>query len=665
MFRARRAKRPSFHSSAIRFILIRGIVCGAAHAFNQLVQSALAFPISGLIVLMYILKLRRKDVIVSSTYLWRQVVRDVQANAPFQKLRKNLLLLLQLIIATLIIFALARPFLRAYGLGGRNIVLIVDTSASMRATDVAPSRLEVAKAKARERINDLRAGDQMMVISASSRPEAATGFTSERAELRHAVDNLKAHDTPTNMRDALNLAADLVASRKSGDAGQIDMVSDGGFESQDSGIGIAGASPAYTLTNLNLGKTHVSFYPVGTGHDNVGITAVDFRRNIGGEKPTVQLLVVAHNFSSQPKTFNEEIYAEDRIVEASEVTLPAGGEDTQPYDLPEPDHAVRMRVKLDLKDDLAADNEAALILRPRKTLKVLLVGRDNLFLENALRVDPSVELSKVATWVTGSNKGVDVTIFYDAAPPRLPEGNYLFLHCASDQAPVKLDGTQTNVSAADWERDHPVLRYVDFGTDRFGSALKASPLGWGREIAVAESGSLVVAGEKNKMRSEFVGFSLSESMFPLRVAFPILIANSIRWLGTGNDDSEQSQMRTGEPLTIPAPPGIGKVTLTKPDGTKRDLVVGERGGAVFDDMDQVGLYSVEGKGYAYPFAANLASASESDITPHRTLTITQNPTASVGRRVEDNRSLLPLVALLALGFLVTEWWVFHRRVYVS
>src|SRR2546421_980327 len=86
-----------------------------------------ALPLSGVIVLMYILKLRRKDVVVSSTFLWRQVIRDVQANAPFQKLRKNLLLLLQLIVATLIIFALTRPFVRSYGRSGRNIVVIVDT----------------------------------------------------------------------------------------------------------------------------------------------------------------------------------------------------------------------------------------------------------------------------------------------------------------------------------------------------------------------------------------------------------------------------------------------------------------------------------------------------------------------------------------------------------
>src|SRR5690242_11317701 len=135
-----------------------------------------ALPIGGLIVVMYILKLRRKDVVVSSTFLWRQVIRDVQANAPFQKLRKNLLLLLQLIAAALIIFALARPFLRSLATGGRNIVVIVDTSASMGATDVAPSRLEEARRKAHELVRQRRPGDLMMVLSASSRPRAATGF---------------------------------------------------------------------------------------------------------------------------------------------------------------------------------------------------------------------------------------------------------------------------------------------------------------------------------------------------------------------------------------------------------------------------------------------------------------------------------------------------------
>src|SRR5579862_8408981 len=166
---------------------------------------------AGLVVLMYILKLRRKDVVVSSTFLWRQVIRDVQANAPFQKLRKNLLLFLQLLAVALLVLAIARPFLHSLGLGGRSVILIVDTSASMSATDVSPSRLDAARREAHRIVNDMHAEDQVMLVSAAAKPEAVTGFTADRLDLHRSIDSLRTHDTTTNMRDAVNLAAALVA----------------------------------------------------------------------------------------------------------------------------------------------------------------------------------------------------------------------------------------------------------------------------------------------------------------------------------------------------------------------------------------------------------------------------------------------------------------------
>src|SRR5205807_8216068 len=129
-----------------------------------------AIPLGGLIVLMYILKLRRRDIIVSSTFLWRQVIRDVQANAPFQKLRKNLLLFLQLLAVALAVLALSRPFWRGKGIGGRGVVIVVDTSASMTATDVGKSRLDEARRGATRVIGAMRPEDQMMLVSAAAKP---------------------------------------------------------------------------------------------------------------------------------------------------------------------------------------------------------------------------------------------------------------------------------------------------------------------------------------------------------------------------------------------------------------------------------------------------------------------------------------------------------------
>src|SRR5215471_20363399 len=135
-----------------------------------------AIPLSGLIVLMYILKLRRKDVVVSSTFLWRQVIRDVQANAPFQKLRKNLLLFLQLLAIAFLVFALSRPFWRSRGIGGRSVVIVVDTSASMGAREGNETRLDEARKRAMTVVNSMRPEDQMIVMTAAARPAAITGF---------------------------------------------------------------------------------------------------------------------------------------------------------------------------------------------------------------------------------------------------------------------------------------------------------------------------------------------------------------------------------------------------------------------------------------------------------------------------------------------------------
>src|SRR5260221_10319103 len=102
-------------------------------SFSSPLMLGMLVPICGLIVVMYILKLRRKDVVVASTFLWRQVIRDVQANAPFQKLRKNLLLFLQLLAVAFLVFALSRPFWRAKGIGGRSGVVVVGTFAPLGA----------------------------------------------------------------------------------------------------------------------------------------------------------------------------------------------------------------------------------------------------------------------------------------------------------------------------------------------------------------------------------------------------------------------------------------------------------------------------------------------------------------------------------------------------
>src|SRR5438034_8665885 len=114
-----------------------------------------------LVVAMYLLKLRRDDAVVPSTLLWHRLVADLEANAPWQRLRRSLLLLMQLLLVLLLAALAARPFLeRPAGLA-RDLVVVIDTSASMAATDISPTRLAAAKVQAIAALHDLPADGQV------------------------------------------------------------------------------------------------------------------------------------------------------------------------------------------------------------------------------------------------------------------------------------------------------------------------------------------------------------------------------------------------------------------------------------------------------------------------------------------------------------------------
>jgi len=622
-----------------------------------------ALPLLGGIVALWMLRLKRQDVTVSSLYLWNTLLQETQANAPFQRLRRTLLLFLQLLTAFLLVFALARPFVYGQAVTGRTVVIILDTSASMNATDVRPTRLQAAKDAADKFVDgEMRMGDVATVLGASSTPASlVSGFTGDKGRLKTALDGATPTDTVADMPAALILAQALVGARG---GAEIRVFSDGAYSADD----------LRKLAGIPFGGTDIKLVPIGTATpDNVAITRMDGRHNpqTGGD----EVFVEVQNLGARHGTGGTLTLLKDgNLVDARALTL-TGGSQSETFDSPLLKGGGVVTARLDdVKDDLATDNQASLVLAPPRPRRVLLVSPGgNVFLENGLNLDPDVILEECApgefATVGRSGAGYGMVVFDGALPKApLPPGNYLVFNAVSDQTPLLGDGSADAPVFVDENRTHPVMRFVDLEGLHLRTAQRASARPWGQTLAEADSGPLIVAGEHNGLRVISVAFDLSDSDWPLRVSFPIFLTNSVRWLtAAGGLGASQVETPTGGVASLTLPPGGNSVSVTRPDGRVTAVAAPADGGVVlFDDTRQAGVYHAKTSGgQDFPFAVNLDSADESALAVKNPPALTHPAIASPAathapaRRAKDD--LWPALAAVALCLLLGEWFVFHKR----
>lgn len=124
-----------------------------------------------LLILLYILKRKYREEVFSSTLLWSEVYKNTRANTPWEKFRKNIMLLLQILAILALIFSLMKPFLNFGGKSYKNIILVIDNTASMNITYGNSTRLEEAKRLAKELINSIKEETNTFIISYDNSPK--------------------------------------------------------------------------------------------------------------------------------------------------------------------------------------------------------------------------------------------------------------------------------------------------------------------------------------------------------------------------------------------------------------------------------------------------------------------------------------------------------------
>ncbi|MBV8758362.1 MAG: VWA domain-containing protein [Deltaproteobacteria bacterium] len=645
---------------------------------------------SALVVGAYIIKMRRRRFEVPFSQLWKRVLEQKDANSLWKQLKRLISLLLILMIVGLLLFAALDPTLGAVDRKARSVVILLDSSASMKALDGDDAgkhtRMDIAKQKAKRLIDGMGGGDVAMVMRVDGQATPMSRFSSDGPVLDKIVDGISASDTPADLPRALGAAADALRDRKNP---LIVLVSDGAFPEQQLGQ-VAWDAAGKSLSAVDLSGIDVRYIPVGHRSDNVGIVAFNVRRYIAN-KAAYEVFIEIQNFGTEPAHRDLYLYnGANPVHEPQRIDLAPGQKVRQIYDKLPISEENQLRAALKPlntaggSDPFALDDTAYALLPARKKQKVLMVTEDNLFLEGALLVYDNIDPLKVSPAEYAAKPsladGMDVVIFDDYTPDALPPppASLLFFHPTGPNSPFKVTGELAAPRITEVDEGHPVMRWVamsDVYMDKSNTFAIDPKLG---ESAVAFSvRDAIIAAKRDGHRKILAfGFSLpsagreSATDLPMRVAFPMLLVNTLDWFA-GDQADLLTTYATGKRERVPLDGVVGatEADVRGPDGSTTKTPVLD-GLATFYGT-HVGYYDLTAKAAdgtmmsQIQLAANLASPTESDIAPSTKLTLGgRELKAPEAFAITHSRKLWIYILLLAGALIVTEWVTYHRRVTV-
>ncbi|MBP6179136.1 MAG: BatA and WFA domain-containing protein [Anaerolineales bacterium] len=613
-----------------------------------LALSALAIPI----ILLYMLKLRRKQTQVSSTMLWEKILRDKQANAPWQKLKRNLLLFLQLLILAALVVALARPALKTKVVASGSVIVMLDASASMNATDVAPSRFEEARKSVQALINGLSSDSAMTLILVARTPQTLIASETDKSQLKAALTKAQVTQGSADWSAAFALAA---GATRNGAASTMVIVSDGGL-------------PESGLPSL---PAEVRYIPIGQNNDNFAISALALRASNG----VPQLFAEVKNYSDTNRTVLLSLYLGDDLFDARQLEVPANSQKSISLEnLPIATAIYKAHISDPVDenaalDSLSLDDTAFAVYQSSAARRALLVSQGNLFLEQLLASLPGIQPFRALPAADGTlqipTEPFDLYIFDNYTPEEFPNANVLLINPSAN--PFFKVGESTKDLAEIQVNEHSLTRYVDWKTVHVLQARQTDMPNWMNILIAAGQTPLVAAGENNGQRIAALTFDLRESDLPLQVAYPILFSNLIDYLAPPSAFDSSLSLSAGETLALIPPTDADQIVIASP--TNQTFTLAASGAqTLFSQTDELGYYAVnfisEDSTKAEYFAVNLFEPDESNIQPRETLQIGTSSVTPAQSQQIGLQELWKWLAGFALLILMIEWQVFHRKTFI-
>ncbi|MGD8760921.1 MAG: BatA and WFA domain-containing protein [Desulfobacteraceae bacterium] len=592
------------------------------------------------LILIHTLKPKPKQVEVNNLFLWQEVLKERSSHLTFERLKKNLPLLIQILIVILASLALAKPAWIFTRSKTGNMIIVIDTSASMKAKFGSGTRFDIARTKAFELIEQRDPDQQILIVDAGHRPTVQAGLIDDSNLAKRLVSKLKPSDASGDLEQSLYLALSFVDPSK---ADFLYLITDG-----------AGGDISTLL------KDHPKIRPImvtGENH-NIGITKFEFRQE-PGRNDHYELMLEIKNFTPFPiecpihlSIDNTVIFSKLSAFEAQEKKLMIF-----PY--------IGLisgiaRADLEIDDDFSIDNHAYLSLNASKDIWVLLVSKGNYFLEKLLDAYPNFKVNRVKEIVASSwseqTLRHDIVIVDRMDFPKTDKGNFLLIDSYSPSIPIFKIGHIRFPTHLDWNPKSPIMADVNVGTLIIEQAAKLKTASQLQPVLESAQTGLMYAYEKAGLRAVLMGFDLSQSDLPLKVAFPVMMSNIINWLNPHRLEFSTLHTRAGEPFEIYLKPQTSTFYTRAPQ-EKWERHRASTNPFRYMRTHKVGVYTISENDKQRYFTVNLADEIESDIAASFIEPPDEKTDGALAAdEISVQQPLWSFLILMGLGMLFLEWY---------
>ncbi len=583
-----------------------------------------------LIIMMYILKQKFEEKEISSVYLWQQVLKDIEVNTPWEKLKKNLLLLLQLLTALLLIFALADPFLQLRGTDYSNLIVVIDNTGSMNAVYNQSTRLAKAKDLAAALVKNSATGTQITVISSGKQPKVELNNTTDKLEALRKINAIKSTNSSGDINDAVSLVKAL------------------------SKQALTYKAAFYTDSGVNLEGINGELVSVSKPVDNVSLDMITHTLKDG----KLKLLIRLTNHGSTAITKEVTVYGNENVFDIKSLELKAG--ETKTFMSEGEGKAVTyVWAEINSSDGLQSDNMVFDIVKPSELQKVMLVSQSNLFIEKAFSIINNVELYK-------SNPGDEIQGEYDLyiydsnMPEKLPaKGSIMLINppIGTGNGIVNVTGDIAGGTAK--AEQHLLTKYVE--STSFGiSKLKSIEVPyWADKLLDVEGNAAAFVGQSKDRKVAVLAFDLHNSDFALTPEYPIFMHNIAGYLINVSME-ENAVYKSGEAVTLNPMPDAKSAFVES--ATKKTYDVELKYPILpFENTEEVGIYrlvqKLEGQEQQSLFAVNYPSDTESNTLIQQT---SEDGTINDGKAFITGRRIAAWLIILVLLLAAVEWVVYIR-----